>query len=199
MGFYEVLQKRFSALLATHCSPSHESGGSHLHLQWKMTLGLSGIWVFPPSVMCSSGWLRHPMGCQGTCSTKVSKKEITSDVQLKQNQKQAQRSQFSVEFLSVWGSTPNYFKLVCILQIHKLKKGGGDCLLKNSHHFQWHKNKKLFILELLSTFESDLQLGRIHIYIANVSSPNVFSGAFLNIKIIFKWETLKLQKPFEDP
>lgn len=106
-----------------------------------MTLGLSGIWVFLPSVRCSSGWLRYPMGCQGTCSTKVSKEEITSDVQLKQNQKQAQRSQFSVEFLSVWGSTPNYFKLVCILQIHKLKKGGGDCLLKNSHHFQRHKNK----------------------------------------------------------
>lgn len=139
----------------------HESGCCHLHLRWqlRMILELSGSRVCPPNITCSSGWLRYSTGCQGTCSTegKASKEGVASECPALTSENRSKGSSFLWHLWMHEGQqliTLNW--LVYYRFISKRKKWVVIVFWKTHIIFNDTKIKTLFIIELLSTYESNL-------------------------------------------
>lgn len=151
---YATLQNRFSSMLAAHCHHCMNLDAVTFIYSWRW---LSRIWIFPLSIVCNSGWLRYSMGCQGTCSTegKVSKAEWHSECPTLTEVKPKIGPKESVFCgINIWMHeaqfliTLNWSVYYGLLSKRKID---GNCLLKNPHHFQWHKNKEPFTVQLLAT------------------------------------------------
>lgn len=123
MGFSVILQKRFSALLVTHCHHLMNLDAAAITYSGKSYWN-SQESGFPHWVSCTvlDDWdIRWAAKERVPQRAKCQRRRLLLNAQLllKQNQNLAQRNRFSVKFFNAWGSTPNHFRGICILQIPK--------------------------------------------------------------------------------